>query len=122
MISISNFTGTYEPYKRKPRVGLISPYRGTPEQQVENIQNARMWAMHQLIEGRIPIVPHLLFTEILDDNIPEERDLGIHLGHELYKKCDYCEVKTWGRGIISEGMKADIEFSRVNNIELRGEI
>ncbi len=108
---------------RKPRIGLISPYRGRSKaEHIENIQNARMWVMHRQIDGKIPVVPHLIFTEILDDNIPEERELGIRMGHELYLECNYCEVNTWGRGIISEGMAADIEFCRANKIELRGEI
>lgn len=123
MISISNFSRTYEPYKRKPRIGVISPYRSNDKREhIENLMNARVWQVHQEIDGNIPVVPHLLFTGILDDDNPEERELGIRMGHELYSKCVYVEVNTWGRGVISEGMAADIEFCKANNIELRGEI
>lgn len=107
----------------KIRIGLISPYRGKDtEEHIENLQNARAWTIHQQIEGRIPVVPHIIFTEILDDADPRQREKGIRLGHELYLECAYCHVCTWGRGIISAGMKQDIEFCKANGIELRGEI
>jgi hypothetical protein len=53
------------------RVGLL-----------RNVTYARC-AMHDcFLRGEAPYASHLLYTQpfVLDDNIPEERDLGIHAG------------------------------------------
>lgn len=61
------------------RVILESPYAGNVER---NIRYARECVRHSLSLGESPIASHLLYTQegILNDDIPEERILGIDAG------------------------------------------
>ena len=36
--------------------------------------------------GYIPIAPHLLFPQFLDDNKPKERELGLFFGNAILSK------------------------------------
>ena len=61
------------------RVILESPYAGNVDL---NIQYARAAVSDSLHRGESPIASHLLYTQdgILDDDIPNERRLGIDAG------------------------------------------
>lgn len=54
----------------------------------------------------IPIAPHLLFPQFLDDNKPKERELGLFFGNAILSKC--AEMWVFGDR-ISEGMEAEIK-------------
>ena len=58
---------------------LESPYAGNIPM---NIQYARRCVRDSLLRGEAPIASHLLYTQdsILNDDIPEERQLGIAAG------------------------------------------
>lgn len=56
---------------------LESPYAGNIK---ENLEYARLCVKDSLMRGEAPIASHLLYTQMLDDNIPEERSLGIGAG------------------------------------------
>ena len=56
--------------------------------------------------GYIPIAPHLLFPQFLDDNKPKERELGLFFGNAILSKC--AEMWVFGDR-ISEGMEAEIK-------------
>lgn len=61
------------------RVLLESPYGGDIDR---NVEYARLCVRDSLARGEAPIASHLLYTQkgILDDDIPEERQLGINAG------------------------------------------
>ena len=61
------------------RVILESPYAGNTKR---NLQYARLAIKDSLLRNEAPIASHLLYTQkgILDDNIPQERQLGINAG------------------------------------------
>lgn len=63
------------------RVIVESPYAGDIER---NLAYARAACRDCLLRGESPYASHLLYTQpgILDDSIPEERDLGIRAGLE----------------------------------------
>ena len=63
----------------RPLVVVESPYAGDVE---KNIRYARACMRDALIRGEYPFAMHLLYTQdgILDDDIPEERELGIEAG------------------------------------------
>ncbi|HMW74518.1 MAG TPA: hypothetical protein PL173_11865 [Saprospiraceae bacterium] len=63
------------------RVILESPYAGDVDR---NVGYARKCLRDSLMRGESPIASHLLYTQegVLDDNIPQERDLGIKAGLE----------------------------------------
>lgn len=88
------------------RVVLESPYAGNVER---NIQYARMCLRDCLLRGEAPIASHLIYTQpgVLDDNIPEERKLGIEAGLEWGKLAEATVVyEDYG---VSRGMQYGIE-------------
>lgn len=63
------------------RVILESPFAAaTPEGIDANIVYARRCLLDSLNRGEAPIASHLLYPQVLDDGIPEQRKLGINAG------------------------------------------
>ena len=85
---------------------VVSPYAGNVKR---NVKYAKRCMSHCLSKGFVPFVSHLLFTQILDDSVRAERELGMACGNWVIKhKIDYAMVYTdYG---ISAGMKAEIEL------------
>ena len=85
---------------------IESPYAGDVE---ENIKYARECVKDSLARGEAPIASHLLYTQegILDDTIPEERQLGIDAGLAWRKVAEGSVVYT-DLG-ISKGMEYGIK-------------
>lgn len=67
-------------------------------------------------KGYIPIAPHLLFPQFLNDNNPKERQLGLFFGNALMSKC--AEVWVFGDR-ISAGMEAEIRRAKWKSYRLR---
>lgn len=88
-------------------VEIESPYAGDVER---NLEYARAAMRDSLMRGEAPIGSHLIYTQpgILDDTIPEEREMGMEAG------------KAWGRHAelvavymdlgLSGGMKWGIDY------------
>ena len=97
----------------KPIVILESPFAGDVE---KNIRYARAAMRDSLLRGEAPYASHLLYTQpgVLNDDIPEERMLGIYAGFEFRafasKTIVYQDLG------ISKGMHLGIENSIKNNI------
>lgn len=94
-------------------VFVASPYAGDV---VKNIEYAKEACRYVLNEGKAFFCPHLLYPQILDDNNPEERKLGINMGKEFLNQCD--ELWVFGKDITS-GMFEEIEFARSKGIPIR---
>ncbi len=88
--------------KHRPWVYICSPYSGDVE---ANIQNARRYSRYALEQGKIPITPHLLYPQFMDDEDPEERELALQICIILMRSCR--EVWIFGN-VISEGMLKEI--------------
>ena len=58
----------------------------------------------------IPLSTGLYLNQFLNDDIVDERQLGIKLGHELMEKCDV--VYSYEMNEISEGMKQDLKSAK----------
>jgi len=97
----------------RPLVYICSPFSGDTE---TNKQNARIYSRFAVDQGFIPLAPHLLFTQFLDDGIPEERHIGLLSGKVLMDLCS--EVWVFGN-TISNGMRWEIERARRKNYLLR---
>ena len=97
----------------RPIVYICSPYAGDVE---SNTAAARRYSRFAVEAGYIPIAPHLLFPQFLDDDKPKERELGLGFGNALMSKC--AEVWVFGSR-ISSGMEAEIERAKQNNYRLR---
>lgn len=97
----------------RPIVYICSPYAGDVS---KNVENARKFSRFAVDKGYIPIAPHLLFPQFLNDANPRERQLGLFFGNALMSKCS--EVWVFG-GRISDGMEEEIKRARWKNYRLR---
>jgi len=95
-------------------VDVESPYSAKDIRDIRrNIRYARACVRDSLLRGEVPIASHLLYTQsgILDDNIPEERQLGINAGKEIVEKAGDLTAVYDDLG-ISTGMKFGIEHAK----------
>ena len=97
----------------RPIVYICSPYAGDID---ANVDAARRYSRFAVDKGYIPIAPHLLFPQFLDDNNPTERELGLFFGNALMSKC--AEVWVFGSR-ISSGMEAEIKRAKWKDYRLR---
>lgn len=97
----------------RPIVYICSPYAGEIE---NNVKAAQRYSRFAVNSGYIPLAPHLLFPQFLNDTDPNERELGLFFGNALMSKCS--EVWVFGDR-ISSGMEAEIKRARWKNYRLR---
>ena len=82
--------------KYRPLVYICSPYSGTI---TKNVKRARKFCRFALDIGAIPLAPHLLYPQFMDDENPEERYLATHtINYVLIGKCS----EVWVFGVWSE--------------------
>ena len=74
----------------KPLVFICSPFAGNIER---NTRRARNFCRFAVSENCIPIAPHLLFPQFMEESDPQQRRLGIFFGLVLQSKCK--EVWVW---------------------------
>lgn len=99
---------------RKQRIVYIcSPLRGDVQ---ANIVKANYYARFAYEQGNIPVAPHAIFTQFLNDDNAQERESGMRMGLQLLDRCD----ELWAFGpTISDGMKKEIEHARRNGVPVR---
>ena len=97
----------------RPIVYICSPYAGDAE---KNVEAAQRYSRFAVDKGYIPIAPHLLFPQFLNDRNPKERQLGLFFGNALMSKCS--EVWVFGSRITA-GMEDEIKRARWKNYRLR---
>ena len=93
----------------KPLIFVCSPYRGDVE---ANVGNARYYCRLVIKQGGIPFAPHLLFTQLLDDSVQEERRLGMEMGLEMLKLCKSLRAF----GVPTSGMREEINAAQTLGI------
>lgn len=97
----------------RPLVYICSPYAGEVE---TNVNMARVYSRFAVRNACIPLAPHLLYPQFMDDTVPAERSLALFMGIVLLGKCD----QMWVFGsIISKGMAAEIEKAEKKKIPIR---
>lgn len=85
------------------RVVIESPFKGaTKEDELANVAYAKACMLDSLRRGEAPFASHLLYTQVLDDSVPEDRELGIAAGFAFGVDVD-ASVFYVDRG-VSEGM------------------
>jgi len=94
-------------------VYICSPLRGDTER---NIAKAVGYCRFAATQGVVPLAPHIIFTQFLDDEISEERELGLQMGLELLKYCQ--ELWVFGDR-VSDGMSGEIEVAKRNGITIQ---
>ena len=97
----------------RPIVYICSPYSGDVE---ANVAAARRYSRFAVDKGYIPIAPHLLYPQFLNDDDEQERELGLFFGNALMSKC--AEVWVFGSR-ISAGMEAEIKRAKLKDYRLR---
>lgn len=80
-----------------------------------NLEKAKRYSEYALRCGAAPVTPHF-YALCLDDNIPEEREMGMAAGLSLLWFCD--EVWVFGNE-TSEGMAQEIKLAHNLNIKVR---
>lgn len=95
------------------KVFICSPYRGDIEHNVKVARDAGRIAAKT---GYVPLIPHLVYPQFLNDDLPDERILGIKLGAELLKASDMM----WLIGTeITKGMSYELEIAKQMHIPVR---
>lgn len=97
----------------RPIVYICSPYAGDVD---TNVENARRYSRFAVEKGYIPIAPHLLFPQFMNDRNIKERQLSMFFGNALMSKCS--EVWVFGDR-VSAGMDGEIKRARWKNYRLR---
>ncbi len=98
-------------------VDIETPYAGENNGEVRrNILYARACVRDSLIRGEVPFASHLFYTQpgILDDNIQDERDLGINAGKELIEALPDITTVVYQDLGISRGMQYGIDRAEEN--------
>lgn len=98
------------------KIYVCSPLRGDIE---GNIIKAIDYCKQITHKGFLPIAPHIYLTRFLNDNNPDERNLGLRLGIELLNICDELWFFSKTNNDISEGMHKEIEHCFIKNITVK---
>ena len=98
----------------RPLVYICSPYsHGCIN---DNIENARRYSRFAVDTHYVPIAPHLLFPQFLDDRLAEDRQTAMSLNQVLLEKCS----QLWVFGSVrSEGMQQEIQWAKQRQITIR---
>lgn len=97
----------------RPLVFICSPFAGDME---GNAARAREYCRFAVAENCIPVAPHLLFPQFMEETDPAQRRLGIFFGLVLQSKCR--EVWVFGRN-ITKGMAVEIEKAKERGLLIR---
>lgn len=97
----------------RPLVFICSPLAGDVE---HNLEQARRYCRFAVTKGAIPLAPHLLFPQFMDDGDKTQRNLAIFMGLVLLSKCH--ELWCFGNK-ISPGMAIELEKAKRLGIPVR---
>ena len=99
--------------RRRPIAYICSPYRGDISQ---NTDNARKYCRFAIEHGAIPIAPHPLFPQFMDDSVACECEAAMQMNLAIMRRCD--EVWVFGEK-VSEGMAREIEEAERLGVKIR---
>lgn len=99
-----------KPYR--PLVYIASPFAGDTD---FNTSMARAYCRFAVSKGCIPLAPHLLFPQFMDDGDKDQRELGLFFALVLLGKCD--ELWVFGKK-VSAGMSAEIAKARKRGMQI----
>lgn len=85
------------------KVYVCSQY-GTRGNRETNLEFAKLFCGAVIEEGKIPICPHLFYSQVLNDEVESQRVAGLRIGLELLEDCS--ELRIFSR--LSDGMKGEI--------------
>lgn len=97
----------------RPLVYICSPYSGNVD---FNVTNARIYCKYAVDNKCIPIAPHLLFPQFMNDEEPTDRELAMFMNMVLLGKCE--ELWVFGN-TISQGMGQEIAKAEKRRMKIR---
>lgn len=97
----------------RPLIFICSPFAGDMKANTERTKNYCRFAVEQYA---IPIAPHLLYPQFMDELDPDSRNLGLFFGRVLLGKCQ--ELWVFG-DIVSEGMGHEIRKAQKQNMPIK---
>ena len=97
----------------RPLVYIASPYAGETE---DNISRAKRYCRFAVSKGVIPLAPHLLYPQFMDDGDEDQRTLGLRFAIALLCRCD--ELWVFGEK-VSAGMAKEIEKAEKRGMRIR---
>lgn len=111
--ALSNIEKEEKHKKHKKIIFICSPFAGDIE---GNTRRARRYGRFAVTEKAVPVIPHLMYPQFLEEDDPEERQLGIDMGLILLSKCH--ELWVFGNR-ISSGMSVEVARAKRWNIPIR---
>lgn len=103
----------FRPGMDVPMVYICSPFAGEVE---TNKKQARRYCRFAVGCGCLPVAPHLLFPQFMDDSDPDQRALAMKFCKMLLGKCR--QLWVFGER-ISTGMAEEIERARRRSMPVR---
>lgn len=97
----------------KPCVFICSPFASDI---AGNVMRTIRYMRFAVVKGVIPFAPHLLYPQVLDEDDPSSRELGLFFGMVWLGKCD--ELWVFGRH-LSNGMAREIAKAKNRGIPIR---
>lgn len=97
----------------RPVVYICSPYAGDTQ---KHTADARRFCRFAVDSGAIPLAPHLLLPQFMDDASADERELAMFMDLVLLTKC--AELWVFGDA-ISPGMAREIRKAEARNMQIR---
>lgn len=96
------------------KIFISSPLAGDYN---NNIKNAQQYCREVLLQGYIPLAPHVYYTNFLKEENEVERQLGMDIGLRWLAESD--ELWVYNYNGISKGMKVEIEMAKRLNIPIK---
>lgn len=93
------------------RVIIESPYSGD---RARNVTYAKLAMLDCLHRGESPLISHLLYTQVLDDDDPKDRAMGIEAGLTWYPSAELCVV--YADHGVSKGMLMGIRRAQERGV------
>lgn len=90
----------------RPLVYICSPFSGDTER---NSEQARKYSRFAYEQNTIPVTPHLLYPQFMNDENQKERADAMHFNYVLLGKCN--EMWVFG-DVISKGMAHEIGIAK----------
>ena len=109
--ALSNVEREEKAARYRPLVYICSPFYGDIS---GNIDKAKKYSRFAVDQKAIPLAPHLLFPQFMDEDT--ERELAVFMDMVLLGRCK--EVWVFGSH-ISDGMAAEIEKAKRKQIKIR---
>ncbi|MFC4284381.1 DUF4406 domain-containing protein [Catenibacterium sp. GCM10023432] len=96
-----------------PLVYVCSPYAGDVE---NNVSNAKKYSRFAVENNAIPVTPHLLYPQFMNDSNEKEREMAMHFNYVLLGKCT--ELWVFG-GVVSREMAREISVAKKRRMKIR---